>query len=151
MADNISTVRKRRYKYGINPTNLCFDSPEIIEMCLNCEKNNCLGVCDDVVEKYMDKKECIKRGRKQKPKKVRINQKIKKMCDRCKKCEYSDRIGDGTTHFICGYLLKTGKMRPCPAGPECTVYKTKTREKRGSHYHEDEYIKIIEEIEVDEF
>lgn len=41
--------------------------------------------------------------------------------DRCKKCKYR---GDEILGEIpCLYILRTGKRRPCPAGPDCTEFK----------------------------
>jgi len=37
------------------------------------------------------------------------------------------------THvWCCEYILNVGKRRPCPAGPECTVYVPKGRKKRNT-------------------
>ena len=36
----------------------------------------------------------------------------------CIDCWYRTRFG---VDFACGYLLKTGQRRPCPAGDGCTV------------------------------
>ena len=47
---------------------------------------------------------------------------------RCRTCAYS--FGDTGTwggDIFCGYLIRTGKRRPCPAGKGCTVYKPKRR------------------------
>lgn len=51
----------------------------------------------------------------------------------CKKnkCKYFERA-NGTAS--CGYLLATGKRRPCPAGPGCTALAPSTGRKSWSIY-----------------
>lgn len=50
------------------------------------------------------------------------------ICDkRCRSCYYSIRGSiNGARSMVpfwwCGYILHTGKPRPCPAGAECTKY-----------------------------
>ena len=38
----------------------------------------------------------------------------------CKGCRYLQPLFGGTPFLICGYLLKTGEPRNCPAGARCT-------------------------------
>lgn len=52
------------------------------------------------------------------------------ICDRrCRTCEYSfkDSGVASNTAYYCGYLIKTEKPRPCPAGRGCTVYKPRKK------------------------
>lgn len=51
---------------------------------------------------------------------------------RCNSCAYSfhDGLESITTTTYCGYLVRTGKPRPCPAGQGCTEYKPKRRKKK---------------------
>lgn len=40
------------------------------------------------------------------------------MANNCASCFYHGKCGG---MICCNYLLKTGQMRPCPAGAGCTV------------------------------
>ena len=40
--------------------------------------------------------------------------------DRCKKCKYRGEEIFG--EIPCLYILRTGRRRPCPAGPDCTEF-----------------------------
>jgi hypothetical protein len=40
--------------------------------------------------------------------------------EKCRKCVYQTPFGN--VKYACGYLLLTGKMRPCEGGKECTAY-----------------------------
>lgn len=52
---------------------------------------------------------------------------------KCRKCFYSgptNFIIDGKMLYSCDYFLITGKRRPCPAGPGCTVYSPRNKAER---------------------
>lgn len=54
-----------------------------------------------------------------------------KPCARCKKCYYgrATNMGFGKVFplYSCDYYLITGKRRPCPAGPKCSVFNAKPK------------------------
>lgn len=56
-----------------------------------------------------------------------------KPCAKGRKCYYGGPVDisiDNKKLYSCDYFLITGKRRPCPAGPGCTVYSTKSRAHR---------------------
>lgn len=52
---------------------------------------------------------------------------------KCVTCEY--RWGCKEIGYICDYLGRTGHLRRCPPGDDCTEYKPKTSNRRfGRNY-----------------
>ncbi len=41
---------------------------------------------------------------------------------RCKTCKYSMWVGFYKYNCMCGYILKSGHSRGCPAGKNCDKY-----------------------------
>lgn len=48
----------------------------------------------------------------------------------CSNCYYKFRVNvgeNGQMLYACQYILITGRRRPCPPGPACTVFKEGSR------------------------
>lgn len=56
------------------------------------------------------------------------------MTAKCDRCFYGVPVYVGDESVMmeaCTYVLHTGRKRPCPAGPGCTVYRPTYPQERG--------------------
>lgn len=57
---------------------------------------------------------------------------------RCKDCAYSYWTGFRSPTEVgvgCDYLLVTGKIRPCPAGDDCTEFEQKGQKRKRRRFN----------------
>lgn len=66
--------------------------------------------------------------------------------ERCKSCKYSRKLTttdkkDTGCEYYCNYICLELKVRPCPAGDECTVYIEKDPNQKQSAYYREYPVK----------